>query len=113
MNSLDLLTFALAFIGFGALSASMERHAKQIFGKHPSLHARRLRAALGWTALALALIPAIHAYGLATGIAVWTGFLAVAATVVAFLLTYRPRTLYPTFSTLIAGALLIVLMGWL
>jgi hypothetical protein len=108
----DFLILALTLFGFGALSASMERHAKQIFGKLPQPKARRRHAALGWVSLALALIPAIHAYGLSTGIAVWVGFLGVAATVIGLLLTYQPKALQLTFSCVIAGALLMVLMGW-
>ncbi|MDR3299506.1 MAG: DUF3325 family protein [Candidatus Accumulibacter sp.] len=109
----DVLIFALASIGFGALSTSMERHAKQIFGQLPPAATRRLRAAAGWLALALALVPAIHAYGIATGIAVWLGFLAVAATAIALLLSYRPRTLSLTpVPSAVAYVLLVALTAW-
>ncbi|MDR3351654.1 MAG: DUF3325 domain-containing protein [Zoogloeaceae bacterium] len=108
----DLLILALALFGFCALSASMERHAKQVFGKLPPSEARKRYAIVGWVALVLALLPAIHAYGPSTGIAVWVGILAVSATGVALLLTYRPRSLHFTFSIALAGVLLTTLMGW-
>jgi hypothetical protein len=101
----DFLIFSLTVLGFSALSASMERHAKQIFGTAPQGRARVWRAAVGGIALALPLIPALHAYGLSIGVSVWVGFLAVSATVVALLLSYRPRALRPVFCLAIAGAL--------
>jgi hypothetical protein len=104
---LDFLVFILTFIGFGALSASMDRHAKQIFGETPRPRIRLLRTVVGWAALTLALVPAIHAYGLATGIAVWFGFLAVSATALGLLLTYRPKTLLLFLAVItLAGSLL-------
>lgn len=87
------LTIALTIIGFGMLSISMDRHAKQVFGHPPQRRIRRFRAACGWSALALALWPAIHAYHVSIGISVWFGLLAVVSTVVALTLSYRPRAL--------------------
>ncbi|MDR1890394.1 MAG: DUF3325 domain-containing protein [Zoogloeaceae bacterium] len=108
----DWLIFALTALGFGLLSASMDRHAKQIFGVHPPKSTRLLRTASGWMALALALIPAIAAYGPSIGVSVWVGFLAISSTLVALLLTYRPRALRPAFYGAVAltGVLLITLM---
>lgn len=85
----DFLILALTFIGFGTLSSSMDRHARQIFNTPPSPGIRRLRSSLGWCLLALALYPAINAYGISIGVAVWTGFLAISATAIALLLSCR------------------------
>jgi hypothetical protein len=97
MNSIsiipDILILVLSFVGFGALSAAMDRHAKQIFTILPRPGLRRACSTLGWGLLALASWPAIHGYGLAVGIAVWVGFLALSSTAVALLLTYRPTAL--------------------
>jgi len=90
----DLLIFACSLLGFAFLAASMDRHAKQIFGRVPASAARRCRAVGGGLALALALAPALDAYGLSTGIAVWLGFHALAATMVGLALAYRPRVLH-------------------
>jgi hypothetical protein len=101
----DFLILALTLIGFGALSASMDRHAKQIAGAPPQPRVRRLRSAFGWGLLALALYPAINAYGVSIGIAVWIGFLAVAATAVVWLLSYRPGILRPLFTNTLVSVL--------
>jgi hypothetical protein len=106
----DLLVVALAFLGFAALSASMDRHAKQLFRQSPPPAVRRLRALAGVTALLLALIPAIDAYGPSVGIAVWLGFLAVVSTLLGVLLAYRLKALQLVFSVAAAGALLAALL---
>jgi hypothetical protein len=95
----DFLILALTFIGFGALSLSMDRHAKQISSAPPAPRARRLHLISGWLLLTLALYPAIDAYGVSIGISVWIGFLAVSATAVALLLSYLPGMLRPLFSS--------------
>jgi hypothetical protein len=110
--STDLLVFALAFLGFTALSASMDRHAKQLFRQSPPPAIRRLRTLTGITALLLALISAIDAYGPSVGIAVWLGFLAVVSTLLGMLLTYRPKALRLVFSVAATGALFAALLDW-
>lgn len=92
------LTIALTIIGFGMLSISMDRHAKQVFGHPPQHHIRHLRTACGWSALTLALWPAIHAYDVSIGISVWFGVLAVVSTVIVLILSYRPRALRAAIS---------------
>jgi hypothetical protein len=108
----DLLVVALAFAGFAALSASMDRHAKQIFRASPPLAVRRLRILGGALTLLLALVPAIDAYGPSTGIAVWFGFLAVVSTLLGVLLAYRPKALQLVFSVAATGALFTALLDW-
>jgi hypothetical protein len=109
----DFLILAWSALGFGLLSASMERHAKQIFGPVPLEETtRRLRVVVGWLMLALALVPAIYDYGLSVGVAVWIGFLALSATLVALLLTYRPHTLRPAFYGAIASSVAVMALNF-
>jgi hypothetical protein len=90
---MNLLCLALSFWGFAAISAGMERHAKDIFAAAGSPRVRRLRLLAGYVLLALALPLAIAAHGLSIGIAVWFGFLAIASTALALILSWRPRLL--------------------
>jgi hypothetical protein len=89
----NILSLVLCFWGFAAISASMERHAKDIFAAAGSLRVRRLRLVVGYVLLALALPPAIIAHGLSIGIAVWFGFLAITSTALALILNWRPGIL--------------------
>ncbi|MDR1064596.1 MAG: DUF3325 domain-containing protein [Azoarcus sp.] len=90
---MNLLCLVLCFWGFAAISASMERHAKDIFAAAGSPRTRRLRLLAGYALLALALPPAIVGHGLSIGIAVWFGFLALASTALALVLNWRPDIL--------------------
>jgi hypothetical protein len=88
---MNLLSLALSFWGCAAMAAGMERHAKDLFAAAASPRVRRLRLLAGYVLLALALPPAIAAYGPSIGISVWFGFLSVAATALALILSGRPR----------------------
>ncbi|MDR0717806.1 MAG: DUF3325 domain-containing protein [Azoarcus sp.] len=90
---MNILCFVLSLWGFAAISASMDRHAKDIFAAAGSPRVRRLRLLAGYILLALALPVAIAAHGLSIGISVWFGFLALAATALALILSWRPRIL--------------------
>jgi hypothetical protein len=90
---MNLLCLALSFWGFAAISAGMERHSRDIFAVAASPRVRGLRLLAGYALLALALFPAIAAHGLSIGIAVWFGFLALASTALALVLSRRPRIL--------------------
>jgi predicted alpha/beta superfamily hydrolase len=103
----DFLVFAFSFLGFSALSASMNRHALQLFGALPGKAVRWRRAVTGWAALILSLVPAVHAHGLSNGIAVWLGFHALSATTVGLVLAYRPGFLRFVVPAAAAGALLL------
>jgi len=86
---------ALGFAGMAALSLGMDRHYEQVFGGEPGrcrLAALRLFGAL---LLALALEPAVKAYGASVGAATWAAELTLGAVAVALLLSYAPRTLLP------------------
>lgn len=98
MNALVVL--ALGYAAMAALSLSMERHQEQVYGK--AFGAMPLRLG-GWTLLAVALVPAIAAWGSAVGILAWLGFLTFAALGIGLQMTYAPR---PVRWTAPAAALL-------
>jgi hypothetical protein len=108
----DLSIFALALAGFALLSAGMDRHAKQLFRQPPPPAVRRPCARVGAFALLIALVLAIDAYGTSVGIAVWLGFLALVATLLALALAYRPQASRLVFSVIAASALFATLLGW-
>ncbi|WP_198952813.1 MULTISPECIES: DUF3325 domain-containing protein [unclassified Achromobacter] len=80
----------LAFAGFGAIAASMDRHYEDLLRREPPVRTRRLLRSVGYAVLALALWPAIHAWGASVGPVLWLGALTMAALPLALLLTYRP-----------------------
>ncbi|MFC4279164.1 DUF3325 domain-containing protein [Achromobacter aloeverae] len=80
----------LAFAGFGAIAASMDRHCEDLLRREPPARARRAWRGLGYAVLALALWPAIDAWGPSVGTVLWFGGLTMAALPLGLLLTYRP-----------------------
>ncbi|WP_338767988.1 DUF3325 domain-containing protein [Massilia sp. METH4] len=98
MNALVVL--ALSYAAMAAVSLSMERHQEQVAGK--AVPAMPLRLG-GWLLLAVALVPAIAAWGTSVGILAWLGFLTLAALAVGLQMTYSPR---PVRWTAPAAALL-------
>jgi hypothetical protein len=89
-----ILILASAFAGFAALCLSMERHARQVFGSVPRPVRRLAAAILGWSLLLCSLAWAIRQYDMSIGIAVWLGALTLAATAIALLLAYAPRSVF-------------------
>ncbi len=87
MNALIVL--ALSYAAMAAVSLSMERHQQQVFGK-PVSRPVALRLG-GWALLAVALVPAIGAWGTSVGIVAWLGMLTFAALGLGLQLTYAPR----------------------
>lgn len=86
MNALIVL--ALSYAAMAAVSLSMERHQEQVYGKAFPAMALRLG---GWALLAVALVPAIAAWGTSVGILAWLGFLTFAALAVGLQMTYAPQ----------------------
>lgn len=83
------LSFLLAFAGFAALSLSMPKHHRDLFGK-PSRRATELTFCIaGWLALAGSLTLSIVVAGVSIGVVQWAAFLTLAALIVALLLTYK------------------------
>lgn len=108
-----LATFALAYAGLNALSQSMARHhAALVAYKVP--RSPRLRIALRLGAMAcwlLALATALRHAGMAQGVLLWTGALAVTAPAVMLQLAYAPRTLRTCTGVASAAGLLCALLG--
>ncbi len=79
----------LIVFGMGALALGMARHYQQVFGTPaPAGSARRWRLA-GSGALALALLCCTVGWGVAIGIVLWVGLLAVGVLVSALALAGR------------------------
>jgi len=89
-----LISLALAFPGFVALSLGMDRHQEDLLGKtlqRPGLVAWRC---IGMIGLVLALVVCMQAWSISVGVAVWLGLLTFAAMMVGLLLTYAPHLLF-------------------
>jgi hypothetical protein len=83
-----LIVLALSYAAMAAVSLSMARHQEQAAGK--AFGARSLRLG-GWALLAVALVPALAAWGTSVGILAWLGMLTFAALGVGLQMTYSPR----------------------
>lgn len=85
---MTVAVLALCHAGMAAVSLSMARHQEQVYGK--AFAALPLRFG-GWALLAVALVPAIAAWGTSVGILAWLGFLTFAALGVGLQMTYAPQ----------------------
>lgn len=91
MSGVHIAMLALSFLGFVALAVGMERHAKHLLRIVPAPH-WRLGARIGGGAL-LAGALALGIAGLVTagvGIAIWTGWIGLAAVALVFALPKWP-----------------------
>lgn len=86
MNALIVL--ALSYAAMAAVSLSMGRHQQQVLGKPVAGLALRLG---GWALLAVALVPAIAAWGVSVGLLAWLGLLTFAALGIGLQMSYAPR----------------------
>lgn len=92
-----LLSLALSYSGFTALSLSMDKHQQELHGKAQHSAGRmRVWRWLGWVVLALAFGLCIWNHGWALGPVLWLGALTAAGLLIAFgLYPYRPRWIVP------------------
>jgi len=91
MSGVHLAMLALSFLGFVALAIATERHAKHLLRIVPAPQWRLAARVGGWLLLAAAL--ALGVSGLVTagvGIAIWTGWIALAAVALVFALPRWP-----------------------
>ncbi len=91
MSGLHLAILGLSFLGFVALAIGTERHAKHLLRTVPAPHLRLAARSGGWLLLAGAL--ALGVTGLVTagvGIAIWTGWISLAAVALVFALPRWP-----------------------
>uniref|UniRef100_UPI0009FEA425 DUF3325 domain-containing protein n=1 Tax=Comamonas composti TaxID=408558 RepID=UPI0009FEA425 len=70
---------AVSGAGFFALALATERHAEHLLGRLPAPRWRMLARTAGWLLLAVSLAWAIEALGTGIGIALWLGWLSIAA----------------------------------
>ena len=86
-----LLASLLSYAGFSALCLSRDRHHSEVFAGKPGV-LRRLALRLGgWLLLGLSLPAAILASGWSFGLVEWTAGLMASASLLVWLLPYRPR----------------------
>ncbi|WP_420992360.1 DUF3325 domain-containing protein [Cupriavidus sp. 30B13] len=93
MNGIGFLTaLALAFSGFAALSQTLDRHYAERHGRGsaPGAAERMRLHALGWSALALALLACVAQQGWPVGTVSWIGMLTLGALPLVLLLSYAP-----------------------
>ena len=98
-----VLSLALCFSGFVALSLSMNRHHEQVFATKPGERRIQVLRLAGWLALGLAIVPCLQAFSLSVGLTLWVSTLSVAAALLIILLPYAPRVI--TSVALLAPAL--------
>ena len=93
-----VMTLALGYLAFALLACAMGRHRDDIIGRgQPDLDGaaqRRVRVAAGLLLVA-ALAVAVGWVGAAFGTLLWVLQASLAAMLVAFTLTWRPRLLAP------------------
>jgi len=87
-----LIVFGLAYAAMALLALAMARHQAQFVGRELAPRQVRMLRAGGWGLLALALWPALAAWGTQVGIAGWLGVLSFAALAVGLQLSYAPRS---------------------
>lgn len=88
-----VLSFALAFVGFVALSFAMKRHFSQMLPRGKKLSSQQVVvfSVVGYLSLLLAGVLCIMVQGVAVGLVLWMGVLTAAALLQSLLLTYRPK----------------------
>jgi len=104
-----MMGYTLAYAGMVALSLGMQKHYAQL-NAHAELPSSRkvLFKALGWSLLALALLPVIQGWSLAMGRVIWVGLISVAAINVVLVLAYVPGLL-AWFGVAVSIALFVLL----
>ncbi|MDR0215855.1 MAG: DUF3325 domain-containing protein [Comamonas sp.] len=81
---------AVSCAGFFALALATERHAEHLLGRLPALRWRMLVRTAGWLLLAVSLAWSIDALGTGIGIALWLGWLSIAALAWVFMFPLWP-----------------------
>ncbi len=87
-----LIVLALSYVAMAAVSMSMSRHQGQVTGREMPPNASLAYRLGGWSLLAVALAPAVFAWGISVGILGWLGVLTFAALGLGLQFTYAPRS---------------------
>lgn len=86
-----LLALGMGFTGFTLLAMTMERHHSDFIAQALPAHTQRALQAGGYGVLVLALLTCMAHWPTALAVCVWLGALALAATLLGLLFTYRPQ----------------------
>lgn len=86
-----LLAFFFQLAGLGALSLSLDRHARDFFQRPPASRQRLGLRLAGWILLALSLPMTSTAWHDGIGLVTWFGLLTTAGLSWMAVLTYAPR----------------------
>jgi len=105
MNAMIVL--GLSYLAMAAVALSMGRHQGQVFGREMAASKAWLLRIGGWALLAVALAPALGAWGTSVGIVAWLGLLTFAAIGAGVQLTYAARSLLWSGPAVGAGAALL------
>ncbi|QIL80541.1 DUF3325 family protein [Diaphorobacter sp. HDW4A] len=79
LTGAHLLVLALGLLAFLSLAFATERHGEHLLGRMPARRWRRFARMAGWLVLGLSLAFAIGALDVGVGIALWLGWLSIAA----------------------------------
>ena len=96
--------FMLGYLGFSALSLSIQRHYGEIFGRHKVLSRTQnlwLRL-LGWLLIAFSYAVSIASQGWGVGSVMWLGMLMLAGLLLVLMTAYLPRLILKLVSFLTA-----------
>ena len=103
--------FILGYLGFSALSLSIQRHYAEIFGRHKVLSRTQnlsLRL-LGWLLIAFSYAVSIASQGWGVGSVMWLGILMLAGLLLVLMTAYLPHLTFK-FITLKLVSFLVVLI---
>ena len=87
----EALAFGLCCAGLAALAASMQKHAREIFGAQSAQLQRMVCRFTGWALLAASVGACCTAWGVVIGVVAWFGVATVAVLAVAMGLTIVRR----------------------
>lgn len=85
--------FTLGYLGFSALSLSIQRHYAEIFGRHKVLSRTQYLSLrlLGWLLIAFSYAVSIASQGWGVGSVMWLGMLMLAGLLLVLMTAYLPR----------------------
>ena len=94
---MTLAAFSMAFAGFAALSLTMRRYFRTIYGNAvPAPRQRRALRLAGWTLLAGACAACVAVWGGSVGMVAFAGVLSFGAFACVVLMTYAPGAVVRT-----------------
>lgn len=92
---MSMLALLLATLGFGALGLATDRHYRRRFGLLPTPARKQRLRIIGWTLLALSLVPPVIGSGWIFGPVLASGIVMLAAGIAFLLLNFLPAPTPP------------------